>query len=361
MRFALCSRCFALCLLLGGAALPASAAPPAYTVRDLGPLPTCSDDIAPGLDAAGAVAAWAAGADDAASATLCRPGGTPAVLPALPGYPLAYAAGVSGPVVCGVARTPADLRPSRAVAWQGGQARDLGTLGGPYAAAHAVNPRGQIAGSAQTPSGDTHAALWPAGGGPAQDLGTLGQGTYSTASGLNAAGDVVGAAAPAPSGKVHGFLWHAGKMGDLGTLPFGALSNARAINTRGDIAGWGELPGGALHAVLWQGGRCRDLGTLGDEPSAAWGLNDRGEVVGTSAVKAGRTHAFVWNGVMRDLNALIPAGSGWILTAAYRINTRGQIVGRGFHGGVMRLALLTPVARPAARQTPPARAGSAAR
>ncbi len=333
-------------LAAGPAALSAGAAPtplPAYTVTDLGRLPTCADDIAPGLDTAGNVSAWASAGDGPAHATVRRVGGPLTALGGLPDYPVTYATDVSGGLVSGVARTTADLRPCRAFVWRAGRLRDLGTLGGKYAAAHALNTRGQVAGYAQTQAGDTHAALWPAGAGAAVSLGTLG-GDYSIANGINSLGDVVGASNIQTNGKVHGFLWHAGKMHDLGTLPFGPLSNARAVNAHGDITGWGELPGGELHAVLWRGGgRCADLGTLGDDPSAAWDISDREQVVGTSAIKEGRMHAFLWQGgTMRDLNTLIPAGTGWVLTAAYRINARGWIVGRGSLRGETHGFLLTP-------------------
>jgi len=37
---------------------------------------------------------------------------------------------------------------------------------------------------------------------------------------------------------------------------------------------------------------------------------------------------------MIDLNSLIAAASGWILTEAYAINDRGEIVGSGLLNGV---------------------------
>ena len=344
--------CFtALVAVLAGAfGLPASCAAPAYTVTDLGLLPTCADDIAPGLDSAGEVSGWNSDSDGHAHATFRRISGKPLALSGLPGYPLTYATAVAAGQISGIAQTPRDLRPRRAFVWRAGRLRDLGTLGGRYAAAQALNRRGQIAGGAQTAAGDTHAALWPAGGGRAFSLGTLG-GDYSIANGINDAGDMVGESNLVPNGKVHGFLWHAGRMRDLGTLPFGPLSNARAINAHGEIAGWGELPGGEQHAVLWRGGRCTDLGTLGDDPSAAWDISDSGQVVGTSAIKEGKMRAFLWqNGTMRDLNTLIPTKSGWVLSAAYRINGRGWIVGRGFLHGDSHCFLLTPVIKPAIKK-----------
>lgn len=45
---------------------------------------------------------------------------------------------------------------------------------------------------------------------------------------------------------------------------------------------------------------------------------------------------------MKNLNALIPADSGWALTAATAINDAGQIVGTGILDGQTRAFLLTP-------------------
>jgi hypothetical protein len=45
---------------------------------------------------------------------------------------------------------------------------------------------------------------------------------------------------------------------------------------------------------------------------------------------------------MRNLNALIPADSGWYLVFAGGINERGQIAGTGILNGEVRGFLLTP-------------------
>jgi hypothetical protein len=54
-------------------------------------------------------------------------------------------------------------------------------------------------------------------------------------------------------------------------------------------------------------------------------------------------HAFVYrNGQMFDLNNLIPANSGWVLTTATGINDTGHIVGSGALNGELVGFLLTP-------------------
>jgi probable HAF family extracellular repeat protein len=45
---------------------------------------------------------------------------------------------------------------------------------------------------------------------------------------------------------------------------------------------------------------------------------------------------------MKDLNKLIPTGSGWVLTEADGINASGQIIGMGTHSGQEHAFLLTP-------------------
>jgi probable HAF family extracellular repeat protein len=103
------------------------------------------------------------------------------------------------------------------------------------------------------------------------------------------------------------------------------------------------------HACLWHGMNVAvDLGTLpGGAYSTAFGVNLFRTVVGNSGVAGGgQPHAFVWTEAagMQDLNALIPAGSGWLLTAATGINVVGQICGYGTStaSGQVHAYLLTP-------------------
>ena len=82
--------------------------------------------------------------------------------------------------------------------------------------------------------------------------------------------------------------------------------------------------------------------------SEALALNQAGSLVVGRATVPSNTgyilyHAFVWNGVaMQDLNSLIPAGSGWLLTDANGVNDSGVIVGTGTLGGQTRAFRLTP-------------------
>jgi probable HAF family extracellular repeat protein len=163
-----------------------------------------------------------------------------------------------------------------------------------------------------------------------QDLGTLG-GDFSIACAVNAAGEVAGWGTTA-SGSPHAFVWRGGQMLDLGTLD-GGWSRAHGINDAGDVVGTSSV-GRAGHAFLVRRGVMRDLGTLGGDGSRACGVNDAGEVVGSAQTTDGEEHAFRYSdGVMADLNGLLPTGCGWVLTRAVAINDAGQIAGYGFFHG----------------------------
>lgn len=113
-------------------------------------------------------------------------------------------------------------------------------------------------------------------------------------------------------------------------------SIGRDISEQGRVAGQGT--NAALNpqaqAFLWDGGDARGLGVpAGGNLSRARGINESGDVVGEWRILVGRQQrfkAFLYrDGQMRDLNALIPADSGWDLTGAQAVNESGQIVGAG--------------------------------
>jgi probable HAF family extracellular repeat protein len=227
-----------------------------------------------------------------------------------------------------------------AFSYSGGVMTDLGPSS---ESANAVDSSGQIVGFSSDPH--SHAFLYS--GGLMTDLGTLG-GYYSTANGINASGQIVGAAYTTGNLADHAFLYSGGIMTDLGTLG-GNWSNALGINASGQIVGEAFTTGNsAEHAFLYSGGIMTDLGTLGGDYSEAWGIDDGGQAVGESYTKGDAAdHAFLYSGgIMTDLNSLLPAGSGWKLTRAAAINDSGQIVGYGTIEGQTHAFLLDTASTP---------------
>jgi probable HAF family extracellular repeat protein len=235
--------------------------------------------------------------------------------------------------------------PTHAFLDHNGHMTDLGTLGGSCSYAYGVNDVGEVVGQACTTS-NQDAFLYS--GGKMIDLGTLG-GSPSIAYAINSSHQVVGSSETSTtfSSTMHAFLWSNGTMTDLGTLG-GSTSIAYAINTAGQVVGYASPPNSSVHAFLWSNGTMTDLGVLFDS-SVAEAINTAGVVVGTADVlnSNGTTanHAFIYSGgTLQDLNNLIPSGSGWVLTEATGINDKGQIVCNAINtSGYTHAFLLNPV------------------
>jgi probable HAF family extracellular repeat protein len=150
-------------------------------------------------------------------------------------------------------------------------------------------------------------------------------------------------------------------MQDLGTLDGvpGFPSGASAVNVTGQVVGWTASSSalGNNRAFLSRGGTMYDLGTITSvggpyTPSQANGINTSGKVVGSAGYDPtlSNSRAWIWiptqpngtSGQITDLNSLIPAGSGWVLTSANGINDGGQIAGVGLINGQLHAFLLTP-------------------
>ncbi|MFP8489725.1 hypothetical protein ACKGJO_11615 [Gracilimonas sp. Q87] len=202
---------------------------------------------------------------------------------------------------------------------------DLGSLGGNFSRASAINDAGQVVGISLNSSGERHAFIWDEDNGM-RALGTL-EGQESRAIGINDKGHVVGEIINYPNNRA--FIWNEEVgMRALGTLG-GSTSVATDINEAGQVVGYSVTETGERHAFVWDDNNgMRDLGTL-DEiygVSVANGINEAGQVVGFSRNTSGY-RPFIWDEVrgMREINI----GSEWYHAYAYGMNDGGQVAGYG--------------------------------
>jgi probable HAF family extracellular repeat protein len=148
--------------------------------------------------------------------------------------------------------------------------------------ANGINARGQVVGTA-----NGRAVVYEGGG--ARDLGTLG-GNGSSARGINDNGAIVGMSADA-NGQPQPFLFD----GAMHPLPGPGYSGAVAINNRGQVVGSAE----GTYGYLIENGQYTRLDTLPAVAAKGWrkleptGINDLGWIVGTATTPGGDLRAFI--------------------------------------------------------------------
>jgi probable HAF family extracellular repeat protein len=201
--------------------------------------------------------------------------------------------------------------------------KHLGKLqGGEYSSASGINDAGEVAGEANTAESIVPFVWTPQGGlrrSPLLEGDKCGQ-TF----GINKHGHVVGYSSGLLGKRA--FLWKR-KAGahNLGILPGGNHSSASDVNDLDEVVGTSGSAAGE-RAVLWTtNGNIRDLGTLpGDTSSEASAINNNGDVVGYSKGPRGM-RAFLWTQAtgMEDLGVL-PGGNS---SRALDINDMGAVVG----------------------------------
>ena len=247
-------------------------------------------------------------------------------------YGLANAINASGEIVGGSYLLAG---PWHAFSTINGTTLDLGVLPGDAASqANGINASGQIVGNSYGASAISRAFLYS--DGKMQAIATLG-GAVSEAFAINDSGEIVGASSLPGDQTVHAFADIGGKVTDLGTLG-GSISYALAVNNNGSVVGASQIAGNsAFHAFLYANGKMQDLGSLpGETNFIATSINNNGDIVGyaypTSATGSPQIPFIYRSGVMQNLNALLPTGTGWPLSTASAINDQNQVVGTAASG-----------------------------
>lgn len=211
--------------------------------------------------------------------------------------------------------------------------QDLGVLGGYFSSASGINDKGQVVGTTNINEGGSHAFIWDSTNGM-KDIGTFGG--NSEANSINAKAEVVGGSYDVNS-IPHAFIWdETNGMRQLSNS-LGNAGSALDINNYSQVVGVYEHPDiSGTRGFVWDSRNgMMDIGTLADGPTVARSINDFGEIVGASRLEAvDSSHAILYkNHVLYDLNYLIPQNTGWVLEDAYDINSVGQIVGYGSLNG----------------------------
>lgn len=200
-------------------------------------------------------------------------------------------------------------------------------------AAIAINGSGRVVGWSSGSSG-IKAVTWNDIG-KVESLPNLPGSNSCRALVINDGGDIAGACDFSSGSRA--VLWKENSRDeavDLGFLPGDTWSIPTGMNKKGDIVG-NSGSEERHNAVLWpkNGKAIKNLGVLsGRVSSRALGINNDGDVVGYSEGGHSRDHAFIWTSKtgMKDLNELVPSGSGFVLVQAIAINSKGNISAVGY-------------------------------
>lgn len=209
----------------------------------------------------------------------------------------------------------------------------LGTDGGDYSAATAINNRRQVVGNIYFATEVySRPFLWD--DGVMRTLGTLEPTGYGTAADINDRGQIVGVSIDG-EGLPAATLWQEGQVVGLETLPGSSGCTPTAISNRGVIAGNCFIAGDVsteIVAVLWQDGVPVRLALPPGVQALPRDVNDAGVVVGTAITAAGDRFEFVWHqGVLTDVGQLTGRRFEWVSG----INRRGQMAGWGPGGAAV--------------------------
>jgi probable HAF family extracellular repeat protein len=217
------------------------------------------------------------------------------------GGPFSMALGISaGGRVAGDSRTSGGR--DHSFVYESGAMRDIGTLGGDETMTIAVSPGGLVTGESQAPDGTRRAFLWD--GRSMRDIGTLG-GDYAQGQAVNDKGMVAGLSELVPGdNKIHAFLWDGSGMRDLGILPGLPWTSATGVNGAGVVVGnvYNKPDYNGSHydsfAYVYRDGAMQNLNALippsGLTLMIALGINDAGQILCTDGqVGQERAHGYL--------------------------------------------------------------------
>jgi hypothetical protein len=208
-------------------------------------------------------------------------------------------------------------------------------------AADDINDAGQILAATVLPSGVFSAVIL---GGAGANLGAS-FGAPFDGKQINALGHVVGGPAQPPN-HLNSYLFSQGTFEPISGAS-GFYGNA--INNNNEIAGFirEQTPFFGIRARAAKRDRNGAIQVFGSfsvaSDATAVAINGHGQIVGTERGGGVLIPFLIENGLMRNVNALLPAGSGWQLFEAHDINDRGEIVGMGRINGQNHAFLLTPL------------------
>jgi probable HAF family extracellular repeat protein len=277
-------------------------------------------------------------------------------------------------IIVGDAYVPGQLKTmSHAALFNGGGVVDLGVLKDQtFSRANGMNSMRQVVGYSgrKRDNAQSRAFIWTSRTGM-MDVGTLG-GPYAQAYAINDAGWVTGTSQmidTIKTGATHAFIYqplsqtdqYMEPMRDLGTLG-GSFSYGMALNANRHVVGYSTINNadGRVHAFFYSGLKMVDLGSLdqqGFANSAALAVNNADQVVGVSYMATTEKTplnrvAFIWDrnlaggvGHMTNLNDLVASeGKGFWILSAVGITDSGQIAASAwdYANGTVCAVLLTP-------------------
>jgi len=223
---------------------------------------------------------------------------------------------------------------------------DIGGLTGqPYSEATGINAAGQVVGFGSDSQTNHRRGFSYSGFGlnaQTVSIGTLG-GDGSQLNGVNASGMAVGWSASSSAGVTNVILANplqSISVSSLGSLIGGTVSTATAINDDGFITGYGDSGASVQHPFLAPStGPLQDIGVpSGAHQAFGLAINNSRVVAGYSVANNGITNAFLYNAGNSNFSTLT-LSSGATGSMATALNEAGEVAGCVFVAGQMHAAL----------------------